>query len=291
MKAAHKLALVPLIICGLYNPIALAAQYAAPLLATTKTINSTSTPLANNTDVMIPLKNLPKSGFQVNAAVGAAYLHGNISNEVFPPAFAGVPAQTNTLHGSSDATEFTAKVGGGYDFVTPAAAKGQNRYVLRDVLLGINAYYVGGKDLTGEVYRYGSSQFNFDNYNADITSWRVMLDSEWDFHPIGQRVMPFVQVGVGDAINTMSYNETPISSNNDPGGQVSLSTHTKNNFAYEAGAGIKVSINSKSQLSLSYLYTNLGSAEANSSELQKPLTVNNLNTSSVLLGYTYTFGQ
>lgn len=264
------------------------SQSVSSVTSTTKTTTAVA---ASAATTFVPLKKPPTSGFQVSVAAGAANLHSSVGNEVFPAVFPGVPAQTNTLHGSSHNTEFTGGAGVAYDFVMPAAAKGQNHYVLRDIALGVNAYYVGGNDPSGEVYRYGLPQFNFDNYNVDLNSWRVMLDSEWDFHPIGQHVVPFVMAGVGDAINTMSYSESPISSSNDPGGQVSLSHHTKNNFAYEAGLGVKVLINDNSQISLRYLYANLGSAEADSSELQKPLTVSNLNTSSVLLGYTYKFGK
>ena len=239
----------------------------------------------------MPFKDSPHSGIQVNLFGGGANLHTEVGDEVFPPVFPVVPPQTNTLHGSSDHFEFTGGGGVAYDFAMPAAASGNDHYVLRDISLGVNAYYVGGHDPSGQVYRFGLPQFNFDNYDIDLNSTRIMFDTEWDFHPVGQRVVPFLIGGIGDAINNMGYSESPISDTNDPGGQVSLDHHVTHNFAYEVGLGIKVLLTQNSQLSLRYLYSDLGSAEADSSVLAKPLTVSNLHTSSALLGYTYEFGN
>lgn len=239
--------------------------------------------------ILPPLKHLPTSGLVLNLYGGGANLHGKLGDEVFPPVFPGVPPQTNTLHGSSSLFDFTGGGGLAYDFVMPAAASGQNDYAIRDISLGINAYYVGGHDFNGEVYRFGLPQFNFDNYDLNLQSTRVMIDSEWDFHPIGQHVIPFIMGGIGDAINNMSYKETPISANQNPGGQLSLDSHITHNFAYELGLGVKVALTPDSLLSLRYLYSDLGSAQVDSSVLSEPLSLNSLHTSSVLLGYTYEF--
>jgi len=66
-----------------------------------------------------------------------------------------------------------------------------------------------------------------------------MLDTEFNFHPIG-RLLPFVEVGAGDAINTLKYSEAEAPDATLPGGTaLNLQTQTKNNLAYELGVDSK----------------------------------------------------
>lgn len=239
-------------------------------------LNFLGAPIANAEDAP------DKSGFQLNVYGGVADLTTGFGNEWLQGARA-----PNTLVGSTDSAAFEPGLGVAYDFyIAPYTRVPGIGYILNDVSVGIDAYYLRGTR-KGSVYLAGLGPTN--NYNAELSSWQVMFDTQWDFHPIWN-IIPFAQVGFGDAIDSLSYNEvnTIRSANNQR--VINLPKGVESNLAYDVGGGVKVPMSTHSQLSLRYLYSDLGTASAMSSELANPIDVN-MHSSSLLLGFTYLFGS
>lgn len=228
------------------------------------------------------------SGFVLNLFAGVADMTTGLG-AIVTPLGGGFGNEVDTLHGSTDSAEFIPGIGVGYDYVLPINPATGRSYFLHDVSLAVDVYNLNA-NREGQVYLFGVPAFgNFYNYNTTVSSWQVMLDSEWDFHPLYYGIMPFFQGGIGDAINTLSYQESPQAGVS-PLGTLHLPNSTRSNFAYDLGAGVKVPVATHAQLSVRYLYSNLGSAETSSSALSQPFS-ESLHASSVLFGFTYLFGS
>lgn len=234
-------------------------------------------------------------GWQINVLAGAAGLSANSGQYLVPNVFSPSSPLPTQLSGHADMASFAPGLGIAYAFnMAPhSCVRPWNTYLLQSIALGVNAYYLGGSN-SGETAIapgvYFSDSIPIGNYKTDLSSVRIMFDSELDFHPLWQRVLPFVQVGIGPAINSMSYHYTK-----QPGAIPSVpsfnASATQTNFAYEMGGGVKVDLMPHSQLSLRYLYSNMGDVSVSSAgNLAAPYTVS-MHASSLLLGYTYAFGS
>lgn len=223
---------------------------------------------------------------------GVASNSASFGSEYFTPnPFQSPP---NTLGGSTDQTAFAPGFGVSYGFPMESLTQvGNQTYVLHDITLGVNVYNLSS-NYTGPVFLNGDPATTQNDYNMGIDSWRVMLDGEFDFHPFYNGwVMPFGEVGIGEAINTMHYAETSAASSG-----IILDPHTTNSLAYEFGGGVKVPVTQHANISLRYLYTNYGLAEGTtpvsptppSTGLSSPLEVH-LHASSFLLGFNYGLGN
>ena len=232
-------------------------------------------------------------GWQINVLAGAADLSSGSGQYLIPTLTSSTfPAE---LSGPSDMASFAPGLGIAYAFnMAPhSCVHPWNTYLLQSIALGVNAYYLGGSNSGGAaiapgVIEAGSSPIG--SYKTNLSSIRIMFDGELDFHPLWQRVLPFMQVGIGPAINSMNYHysEQPGSIASVPSFNASA---TQTNFAYEVGGGIKVDLMPHSQLSLRYLYSNMGGVSVSSAgNLASHYTVH-MHASSLLLGYTYAFGS
>jgi len=123
----------------------------------------------------------------------------------------------------------------------------------------LNAYYISKSSITGDVWRFGSPDFNDLTYKMPIESARLMLDGaltivskkQYSLYAIG---------GIGNAWNRVGYRDSardglPCTEQN-----VSLNSRTRSNLAWEAGAGLSYAFNHRVAVSLEYLYTDLGTA-------------------------------
>ncbi len=230
------------------------------------------------------------SGVIVNVNAGGGRLNSYNGNklEITSPV-----TQTGTLTNMSKGNnKFVGGVGIGYDFmVAPTANDANSPYLLRDISVIINAYYMQG-DRDGNLNVTGYTQPTY-RYNSTIKSGRLMADTEWNFHPIWPLVIPFAQGGIGVARNTMNLNTKPISGVTNLG-RVSLDNHSQFQFAWEAGGGIKIPVNDHLQLSARYLYVGLGSVESGKADsndgftLAKPFTAN-LTSQEILGGISVIF--
>lgn len=231
------------------------------------------------------------AGWQLNLYGGWGGMSTDGSSSITKtPIIPGANPETDTLrNNNSFNSSFAPGFGVAYDFITAPYTVFKGVSILHDVSIGINAYYLNANN-GGDVYLFGYPQMDsYMNYNANISSWRLMLDSEWDFHPIWRQLMPFAEVGIGTAINTTNFKETP-----DAGfsalNSLNLPNSTRANFAYDLGVGLKMPIFTHTQASLRYLYSNMGSAQTTSAAVTQPYKVN-LSASSILFGLTYSFGS
>jgi opacity protein-like surface antigen len=232
--------------------------------------------------------NATPSGFLVSAFAGVSDLsldHGDLVLS---------PFETDKLDGNQNNSEFTPAIGFAYNFMlVPDDVR--EGYLLQSISVGMNLYYFQ-TDLKGDVLQFGDPIFNNYSYKMDVTSGRLMIDSEWNFKRLWGGVVIFGQAGIGYARNTVKYQDTPKPGI--PGGGLTLSSQSQDNFAYDLGVGLKYPITMNSEISLRYLYTGLGStdtategelADGSSVTLLKPVSVD-LTSQSLLLGFSYYFG-
>jgi opacity protein-like surface antigen len=226
------------------------------------------------------------SGVQINLFGGTTWTDIN-------PAYIYLDGQTDTLApvpSQEEQRNFTAGVGAAYRFVMPAVKQGQ-AYLLHDLSLGID-YFAFNTSQNGDVWEYQLQEYDGFTYHIPINSRRLMLDSEWTFHPIGKYLYPFLETGVGVARNAASYADTPIGGP-ESGQSLTMNENSLNQFAYTLGGGAKFFLTPKFDVSLRYLYTHLGNASPAKSgtdglTVTAPLHIG-LSTQSVLLGFTYLF--
>ncbi|NNM59563.1 MAG: outer membrane beta-barrel protein [Legionellales bacterium] len=222
------------------------------------------------------------TGLEVNFYAGASQNStSNTSGIVFSP------FETDTItKANKKSSSFVPGVGITYNYAFP-----REDYYIHAVSVGLN-YYHTGASRDGQVYQYGFPQFNNYTYKMNISSNRVMLDGEVDLHPLWNCLTIFGEAGVGGALNNMSYNEQSVLGN---GGALNLGGNTHLAFASEFGGGVKMPVNQKSEVSVRYLYANLGKAESNTasdsgaSELTQPISTD-LTSQSILVGYAYHLG-
>lgn len=86
----------------------------------------------------------------------------------------------------------------------------------------------------------------------------VYYDFMW-----GERIRPFLTAGLGMAVNTFTFDTTPLASNLSIG-SISKKTY---NFAYTAGLGIRLRIFPFCFITTSYRYMSLGGAKAETTPL------------------------
>jgi len=166
-----------------------------------------------------------------------------------------------------------------------------NNSLIHALSASLNYYYTD-MSRDGQVYLFGYAQFNNYTYKMKINSNRLMLDGELELHPLVHNITLFGILGIGGALNTMSYKEKSVFTN--VGGQLDFSSHDQLNFASEIGGGVKMPVNKNSVISLRYLYTDLGEATSKNQSstparrLENPLSTD-IVSQSILLGYTYYF--
>lgn len=169
------------------------------------------------------------------------------------------------------------------------------QHLLSEYALGPELFYFSTTG-TGDVWQYQLPEMNNLTYSIQVESFRLLATNELTFHPLINHVYPFFLWGIGLAVNDASFVEYPRPSYGWSGLAVHSSSHT--DFAYTFGGGLKFDISklvglnqNKLQLSLRYLYANLGSAEVSNQLnpiLIKPLTVN-LFTQTWVAGVTCLF--
>ena len=218
------------------------------------------------------------SGYQLSGYLGATA--STIDNSaLYNQYIVSVPQSPHNQR-----TDVTWGAGLAYRFLVPPATTSAN--VLHDLSLGWDLYtFQTGQE--GPNWLTQFPRFNEYTYSTTITSLRFIVDSEWTFKPLFHYIFPFVEGGLGFSSNTLGYNAS-YAPQTDAEYNI-LNKGSQYAFAYTAGAGIKVLLNPKLQLSLRYLYTNLGRAvitQAVHLPLPAPLSMS-LYTQSALVGLTY----
>jgi len=124
----------------------------------------------------------------------------------------------------------------------------------------INGYYLGQSSINGEVWRFGSPDFNDMIYHMPIESYRLMLDGALTVVSRNQYSL-YAKGGIGNAWNNVGYSDADLNSIPCANQFLNLNTVTRSSFAWEVGAGLLYEINNHFAFSLEYLYADLGTAK------------------------------
>ena len=146
----------------------------------------------------------------------------------------------------------TYQVGVGYHFFQESL---QTRSFLNDLFVQVNLVR-NNATATGQVWAFGRSDFNAFSFQAPLRSTRLMIDVEPSLFTV-QHCSPYPIVGAGVSWNRATFSENAFSAD-DVSGAVALPAHTRANFAYELGFGIRDTLTKNINISLEYLNTYLG---------------------------------
>ncbi|WP_367607739.1 outer membrane protein [Legionella sp. W05-934-2] len=174
-------------------------------------------------------------------------------------------------------------------------APGKLQTIIKELSIGPEFFYFSTTGV-GDVWQYQLPEMNNLTYRIPVTSFRLLATNEVTFNSFIDNVYLFFVWGMGFAANESSFQEYPRPSYNWSG--LLLDNSTQYNFAYTLGGGIKLDIsdlaklkNKRLQLSLRYLYANLGSADVTNianTPFIKPISVH-LFTQSWVAGLTCLF--
>lgn len=162
--------------------------------------------------------------------------------------------QTN----SNDWNTFTAQLGiGSIYYLRDAQQYSENTQWFPSVEPELNAYYLGGNGIKGDVWRFQSPNFNDMTYKMPINSYRLMLDTALTV--VSKRQYSLYAIGgIGAAWNHIGYSDANNSGLPCTIQSLNLNSNTPSNFVWEAGAGLSYALNNRFSLSLEYLYVDLG---------------------------------
>lgn len=156
---------------------------------------------------------------------------------------------------------------------------------------GIDLIQIANANQTGRVLEFNIPEFENYTYALRLKSTRLLAHLDFDFQPLKQQIIPFVQAGIGAARNSLSYTSTPIAPVIGP--EFVLPDQRTWTFAYQAGAGFKYALDAHLLLSLRALYANMGKAHSssagNTALLSTPL-IASVGSYQVLFGLTYSAG-
>lgn len=225
--------------------------------------------------------------FEILGAVGVANLRAD-------DGYIGVTSSENARlvqTNQNDWDTFTGQIGIGYVYYFPGKLPySENTQWFPAIEPEVNGYYIAKNTLTGDVWRFGNSNWNDMTFRMPIQSTRVMFDTaltivskkQYSLYAIG---------GIGTAWNRVSYSDADRNGIPCADQSLNLRSDTHSNFAWEAGAGLSYAFNNRISVSLEYLYTDLGKASSSASGSTGTITAPviipshfNLAAQSALLG-------
>lgn len=158
----------------------------------------------------------------------------------------------------NDWNTFTAQLGiGSIYYLNGAQQYSENTQWFPWIEPEVNAYYLGGESIKGDVWRFSSPAFNDMTFNMPVNSYRLMFDTaltvvskkQYSLYAIG---------GVGASWNRIGYSDADRDNILCADQYLNLNSRTNSSFAWEAGAGLAYALNDRISLSLEYLYVDLG---------------------------------
>lgn len=163
------------------------------------------------------------------------------------------PFETDKIEVDDPSAKGTWKIGVGYYLFEESL---RQRDYFNHLLLELNLYQTFAS-VTGDVLQYELPQFNNYDFDAPVTSTRLMLD----FKPslfTWKNITPYPILGVGVTWNSISYHEKAEESDIDSMSRLILSKHTIAQFAWEMGVGFNVVLSDRLSISAEYIYAFLG---------------------------------
>jgi opacity protein-like surface antigen len=217
--------------------------------------------------------------------LGDSYVPNTIKGQTLQLLPYEVGPYADTFTHQSSANAFTWGIDGRYRFKLHAPSV-QN--YLDSFGIGVDFFQTANFHQTGKVLQFNLPEFENYTYRLNLKNIRIMADVDLDFHPIQERLIPFIEGGLGGARATLSYDSAPISPVDSP--NFTLPSKTSWRFAYQLGAGVKYLFKPQVELSLRYLYADMGtvysSTLGSSASLATPLKAT-MNTQNFLFGLTY----
>jgi len=217
--------------------------------------------------------------------LGGTYIPNTIKGETLQLLPYELGSYADTFTQQSDSGGFSWGLGLGHRFYLNPASKMNNLF--DSFAINAQFFQLISANQTGHVVQFGLPEFENYTYSLGISNYRFMADGDLDFHPI-HNVVGFIEGGIGGASTTLSYGSASIAPVLNPG--LALPKQTNWSFAYQAGAGFKVQALSQLELSLRYLYANMGTANSSiygsTDTLAMPLKAD-MSTHNILFGLAY----
>jgi hypothetical protein len=185
--------------------------------------------------------------FEISAAGGLNWAQVGNTNLVIT-AF-----ETDSNRVNSVSNQLAWKIGVGYYFLDNWFSP---RCYLNHLLFEINLYQVSGT-VKGNVWQYQLPQFNNYSFRAPFRSTRLMFDIK-PYLFTWERFSPYLILGIGQAWNTLSYQETVIAEDVPEDSALSLRSNTRNQLAEELGVGLSIDLTCWLRLTAEYVYAYLG---------------------------------
>lgn len=189
----------------------------------------------------------PNTGWFVAAQAGASWVSGSSSmpiNNGF-----GTSADTYSIDSLPTAANVSAEAG--YRWERQAA-------YLPYISLNIHYMHVFSSSLSGMVDEYSLPDYKNYNYQMDLSANNLHTLLKLDLYRF-QRVMPYIEGGIGIGINSLSnYQEQPIVGIF-PRVTPNFNNNRQVNFSYAVGGGLDFILSPHWWLTLGYQYINQGS--------------------------------
>ena len=155
--------------------------------------------------------------------------------------------------------------------------------------IGVSYYQNNGYEAQGLVYQFADPSMGNLYYQYNITSQRILAESKV-LLSYQEKYHPFINLGVGEAINTASqYREVPVTSASVPMFP-GFNDRTTHSFAYLIGIGVDMDVSANMRLGAMYRYVNLGQAQLSTTSIQESndtLKNNPFYASEILLQLSY----
>lgn len=215
-----------------------------------------NTPVVTSEHKPIDLNRYPATTRRYFEIIGA----GSLSTTNQSNAFLGVTSnETDTLvqTNSNAWNSWGGQLGLGYVyFLRDAQEYSEHVQWFPMVEPQVNVYYNRYQN-KGDVYRFGSADFNDFTYDMPINNTRLMLDgaltvASW------RELSTYVKAGIGNAWSNTKYSDSDSANAPCTLQNLALNGHDSSNFVWEVGAGETYAFNDKVKLSLEYLYTDYG---------------------------------
>jgi opacity protein-like surface antigen len=161
------------------------------------------------------------------------------------------------------------------------------------VVPSIDGSYQFEKHFSGDVYMWGDPALDNFNNNTHVENFNLMFNVTLAVAEY-QRWTAFVLGGIGAAWTWVGYDGQP-KAGSPPESELQLHTKTNTTFAFQGGAGIGFELMPELDLTLTYLFTDLGNVEtsdsvknSNANQTISPANFD-LQQQSLLLGLEWNF--
>lgn len=183
----------------------------------------------------------------VSAGISLSKLHlGNSTMMV-------TDTEEDSVHQTNNSPLFGFNIGIGYTVPLHTQTKYSIQW-LPAIRAAFNFRY-SFYNILGQIAQYQDPDMNNYNFNLNIQNIRFMYDMYFTLISI-HNVSFYILGGIGNGISRVSYKDQPIPGVTDGG--VSLNNRTNSNFVSEEGLGFSYPLSDRVNMSLEYLYANLG---------------------------------